>query len=97
MMPTTGDTMRSRGLRRVATATVTGRRGEKDAHRSHCYASLVGSLWRNQLPNANWRGWRERHLENRCRSLHCLSYLFLRAASLASISTAEESVSSSAN
>ncbi len=29
--------------------------------------------------------------------LLCLSYLFLRAASLASISTAEESVSSSAN
>ena len=35
-MPKTVDTMRSRGLRQVATATVTGRRGEKDARSILC-------------------------------------------------------------
>ena len=36
IMPKTVDTMRSRGLRRVATATVTGCRGEKDARSILC-------------------------------------------------------------
>ena len=60
--------------------------------RSH----LVGSLRRNQLPNATEVGGGATP-GKQVPPLHCLSYLFLRAASLASISTAEESVSSSAN
>ena len=34
--PKTVDTMRSRGLRQVVTATVTGGRGEKDTHSPFC-------------------------------------------------------------